>query len=231
MYVVQLMSIKFIINIFCFCYSGRDYRTAYNGLREIRALLMPNLSMLALTATASSRTRNYLISKLDMEGCVVVKSTSNRPNIFYSVNYLVRDKDEDDMFSSCFDSLINCLLTYKDKAEKTIIFCTSTENCSAIFEYFEAHLEEYIKHSSEFLVNMYVRITDEKTKKDIITKFTKKDGPLCVVICTSAFGMGVDCPNVREVIHYRSPGYLMQYMQESGRAGRDHSPAKSTLNY
>lgn len=56
---------------------------------------------------------------------------------------------------------------------------------------------------------MYVKVMDEKTKKDIVDKFTLPEGPLRVVVCSSAFGLGVDCPNVRTVVHFKSPDTLM----------------------
>lgn len=190
---------------------GRDFRQAYDELKDIRALMMPGLPMVALTATASCRTRNYVISKLDMEGCGLVKTSSNRPNIFYEVSSLPKCNDDDEkLFLHCFGSVIERLLLYKDKADKTIIYCTSTNHCGTIYEFFESKLgKNMYNNSHQLMVNMYVKIMDDKTKKDIVDLFTKPDCPLRVIICSSAFGLGVDCPNVREVIHFKSPDTLM----------------------
>ena len=64
-------------------FRGRDFRQACNELKDIRALFMPGVPVVALTAIASCKPRNYIISKWDMENCIVIKSPSNRANIFY----------------------------------------------------------------------------------------------------------------------------------------------------
>ena len=217
------------VNHFITVLRGRDFREAYNKLKDIRALMMPGLPMVALTATANCKTRNYIISKLDMEGCIVIKSSSNRPNIFYEV-CILPDCDEDMLFQSCFGFVIDQLLQYNSKADKVVIYCTSTSDCGSIYEFFENTLGNKIYNkSNQLLVNMYVKVMDEKTKKDIVAKFTVPDGPLRVVVCSSAFGLGVDCPNVRTVVHFKSPDTLMQFVQESGRVGRDGEVSKSLL--
>jgi len=76
---------------------------------------MPNIPMLALTATASARTRNYVISKLDMEGCCIVKSSSNRQNIFYSVVQLNQKMDLHQSLDSCFHFIVETLLENKGR--------------------------------------------------------------------------------------------------------------------
>ncbi|CAB4016758.1 ATP-dependent DNA helicase Q-like SIM [Paramuricea clavata] len=215
----------------CVLQWGRDFRSAYNELKDIRALMMAGLPITALTATANCKTMNYITAKLDMEGCIVIKSSTNRPNIFYKVCILPNCQgDDDQLFQSCFGFVVEQLLQHNDKADKVIIYCTSTNDCATIYEFFENALGSNIyDNANQLLVNMYVKVMDDRTKKDIIAKFTKPDGPLRVVVCSSAFGLGVDCPNVRTVVHFKSPDTLMQFVQESGRVGRDGEASKSLL--
>ena len=81
------------------------------------------------------------------------------------------------------------------------------------------------RHSSQ-----YCKVSKKLyTKKDILDKFTLPNGQLRVVVCSSAFGLGVDRPNERTVVHLKSPDTLIQFVQESGRVGRDGEASKSLL--
>lgn len=112
------------LNLFCtiLLLRGRDFGHAYNELKDIRALIMPGLPMVALTATANCKTRNYIISKLVIEHCVVIKSFSNRPNIFYEVRLLPNCNEDDEAFQFCFGFVIDQQLIFKDKADKVVIY-------------------------------------------------------------------------------------------------------------
>ncbi|CAB4041693.1 ATP-dependent DNA helicase Q-like 3, partial [Paramuricea clavata] len=103
----------------CVLQWGRDFRSAYNELKDIRALMMAGLPITALTATANCKTMNYITAKLDMEGCIVIKSSTNRPNIFYKVCILPNCQgDDDQLFQSCFGFVVEQLLQHNDKADK-----------------------------------------------------------------------------------------------------------------
>ena len=81
------------------------------------------------------------------------------------------------------------------------------------------------------LVDMYMSATENSVKSSIVTSFCKSGSPLRVVICTIAFGMGIDCPDVRQIIHWGVSSDVEMYMQESGRAARDGKPACAVLFY
>jgi superfamily II DNA helicase RecQ len=70
-------------------FRGKDFRESYDHVRDVRALLMPGVPVMALTDTANTRTMNYIITKLDMDNCIVIKGTNNKKNIFYRVQKLM----------------------------------------------------------------------------------------------------------------------------------------------
>ena len=81
------------------------------------------------------------------------------------------------------------------------------------------------------LVDMYMSATDKSVKSSIVTSFCKIGSPLRIVICTIAFGMGIDCPDVRQILHWGVSSDVEMYIQESGRGGRDGKPACAVLFY
>ena len=111
--------------------------------------------------------------------------------------------------------------------DRIIIFCKPYNNVIAIYQYFKQGLGQYFTEppgSANVVVNrvvdVYTHCTHETVKIKIIAQFTKPS-PLQVVIATVAFGMGINCPDVRHVIHWGVPTDVEMYVQESGRAGRD----------
>lgn len=76
---------------------------------------------------------------------------------------------------------------------------------------------------------MYTRVLTAEKKEEVLCTFSKSDTTLRLVIATSAFGMGVDCPDIRTVIHWGLPSTLEEYFQETGRSGRDGYPATAIL--
>ena len=81
------------------------------------------------------------------------------------------------------------------------------------------------------IVDIYVKVTSESRKKLILSLFKDRSSYLWLVIASVAFGMGVDCPDIRNVIHFRAPASLTSYIQESGRAGRDGNASNAILFY
>ena len=79
------------------------------------------------------------------------------------------------------------------------------------------------------LVDMFTSVTRNSVKESIIASLQKRHAPLRIVICTNAFGMGVDCTDVCQVIHWGSPSDIESYVQECGRAGRNSQPAQAVL--
>ena len=85
--------------------------------------------------------------------------------------------------------------------------------------------------TKERLVDIYVKVTSESCKKAILKSFTDRAGWLRIIIASFAFGMSVNCPDVRKVIHFWAPASLSSYVQESDRAGRDNQASQAILFY
>ena len=191
---------------------------------------MHGVPVMALTASATHDMMKSIALALGMYQCTVVKRSCNRPNIYYEVQRMQNFTEEEsekwkELLEGIFGGIVSDLKTNGDAASKVIIFCFLKNDRALIYEYF-LH-----KVGSQNLVKMFTNITDDTSKKYIISQFCSPQSRLRVVIATVAFGMGINCPDVSQVIHFRSPCSLLNYAQESGRCGRDGRQAVAKLYY
>ena len=194
---------------------------------------------MALTATATKSLQKKVAEILGMHNPKVIAVSPSKPNLMYHVTSTCTS------LKSTFMLFALRLKDFGVLFPRTIIYCRRIEDCANLYEFFKAVLGDSFLNppdapdQSRFrCIDMYTAITDAEVKSQIISSFSDPTAPLRVICATSAFGMGVDCPDVREVIHFGVPNDSETYIQETGRAGRDKKlsiailvPTKSGNNY
>ncbi len=192
---------------------GEDFRPDYQESLNKLIKKYPDAKVMALTATAGDITQKVIKKVCNMpKKAKVFKGNLNRPNIKYSVV-----KKEGDGLQQLLDTL----KPYLDKDNKPttsiIIYCAHID--------YTFGLQDILKERG---IDSYVFNGKSNNKKEILKRFKKEN---CIVIATSAFGMGIDKPDVHLVIHFEGTYNLEMYYQESGRAGRDSESSKAVLFY
>ncbi len=190
----------------CVSQWGYDFRPSYLRIAQIREAL-PEVTMMALTASATEEVQKDILVKLDMEQAKVFKQSFEKANISYSV-FKVDSK---------FNKLIEILEAVPGSS---IVYCNSRKQTKEI-----AELLQLNKINADFY-HAGLSSEERTVKQDLWVQ-----NKLRVMTCTNAFGLGIDKPDVRTVIHFDAPECLESYYQEAGRAGRDGKKAYAVLIY
>ena len=191
----------------CISEWGHDFRPEYRQLRLIRESF-PDIPIIALTATATPKVQEDIIAQLSLRDCKKYIASFNRKNLVYTI----RPKD---------NTLLQIVQFLRNRPnESGIIYCQSRKTVDSLTEKLQ---------QAGYRVLPYHAGLSQSIRSQNQEKFIKDD--VDILVATIAFGMGIDKPNIRFIIHYDLPKNLEAYYQETGRAGRDGLKSDCILFY